>query len=73
MWDGDGAPDCDLLTRGALSLVIGEDVQPGWETGAVLGGLTIEQAQSLDEMAVAFAADGHTAGEVGAAALALAG
>jgi hypothetical protein len=73
LWDVDGAPDCDLLTRGALSLVIGEDVQPGWETGAVLGALTIEQAQRLDEMAVAFSVDGYTATEVGAAALALAG
>lgn len=71
-WDGDGAADCDLLTRAALSLAIGEDVQPGWRTGAVLGALTIDQARRLDEMAVAFSVDQHTAAEVGAKALALA-
>ncbi len=71
-WDSDGAADCDLLTRAALSLAIGEDVQPGWRTGAVLGALTIDQARRLDEMAVAFSVDQHTAAEVGAKALALA-
>ena len=55
-----------------LSLAIGEDVQPGWRTGAVLGALTIDQARRLDEMAVAFSVDQHTAAEVGAKALALA-
>ncbi len=70
-WDGDGASDCDLTTRAALSIAIGEDVQPGWRTGAVLGALTIDQARCLDELAVAFGTDDHTAAEVGAKALAL--
>jgi hypothetical protein len=71
LWDSDGAPDCDRTTRAALSLVIGEDVQPAWRTGAIFGAITIDQAQRLDEMAVAFTVDGFTAGEVGAKALAL--
>lgn len=70
-WDGDGASDCDLTTRAALSIAIGEDVQPAWRTGAVLGALTIDQARRLDELAVAFGTDDHTAAEVGAKALAL--
>lgn len=73
LWtDSGGATECDAMTRGALSLVIGEDLQPAWATGAVLGALTIDQAERLAELADAFAGDDHTATTVGAKALALA-
>jgi len=68
--DGDDG-DTDLLVRAALALVTDKDPSPGWETGALLGALTIDQARRLAEVAVAFGTDDHTAGEVGAKALAL--
>ena len=52
--------DPDALTRAALSLVIGEDVQPTWLTGAVIGSLTIDQAVRLEEIAASFAAGDDT-------------
>ena len=52
--------DPDALTRAALSLVIGEDVQPTWLTGAVIGSLTIDQANRLEEIAASFAAGDDT-------------
>lgn len=70
MWNGDAA-DCDEITRAALSIVIGEDVQPAWHTGAVLGALTIEQALSLRDLADAFVATGEWGDELSAKVLAL--
>ena len=52
--------DPDALTRAALSLVIGEDVQPTWLTGAIIGSLTIDQANRLEEIAASFAAGDDT-------------
>lgn len=72
LWDSGGWQDTDLTMRGALSLVIGEDVQPAWTTGAVIGSLSIDQAVCLSELAVAFRDDDHTASEVGTKVLALA-
>ena len=60
--------DPDALTRAALSLVIGEDVQPAWLTGAVIGSLTVDQAQRLEEIAARFAAgDEATTRQLGVA------
>lgn len=52
-WDDD---DPDMLTRLVLAAVIGEDLQPAWRTGAVLGALTVAQAHQLHQYADAFAA-----------------
>ena len=51
--------------RAALTMAIGEDLQPAWSTGAVLGSLTFPQAQRLAEIAEAFSSDDHTAAELG--------
>lgn len=64
LWDDDPA-DLDQLVRAALTMAIGEDLQPAWSTGAVLGSLTFPQAQRLAEIAEAFASDDHTAAELG--------
>lgn len=64
LWDDDPA-DLDQLVRAALTMAIGEDLQPAWPTGAVLGSLTLTQAQRLAEIAEAFASDDHTAAELG--------
>ncbi len=48
------AEDPDALTRAALALVLGQDLQPTWTTGAVIGSLTIEQADQLAAVAEAF-------------------
>lgn len=61
LWDDD---DPDALTRAALSLVIGEDIQPAWRTGAVLGSLTIDEALDLEELAACFASNPATIGQV---------
>lgn len=50
-------PDGDGLTRAALAIVIGEDLQATWRTGAVLGSLSIEEAQRLHDVAEAFGRD----------------
>ncbi len=47
----------DELIRAALSVVLGEDVQPAWHTGAVIGSLTIDEADRLTQIAGAFADD----------------
>ena len=52
--------DTDLRTRWALAYVIGEDLQPTWRTGAVLGSLTIEQAHELAAVADRYAAGDPT-------------
>lgn len=55
----------DALARAALALVVGEEVQPTWRTGAVLGSLTTAQAQRLTEIAALFAeGDATTCAEV---------
>ena len=45
----------DTYVRSALSLVIGEDVQPAWTTGAVIGSLSVEEAERLADIAAAAA------------------
>lgn len=62
LWD-DEHPDA--LTRAALHLVIGEELQPTWTTGAVLGSLTIAEAERLDELAATYAADPETTRAIG--------
>ena len=63
LWDAD---DPDALTRAALTLAIGGDLQPSWLTGAVLGSLTIDQATRLEDIAAAFGADDtQTAADLG--------
>ncbi len=57
LWDDE---EPEALTRAALALVTGEDLQPTWTTGGVLGSLTIDQAQRLDDIATAFAAGDDT-------------
>lgn len=47
----------DGLTRAALGEVLGENLQPTWRTGAVLGSLTIDEARHLATLAAGFAAD----------------
>lgn len=71
-WDSDGAADCDLMTRAALSIVIGEDVRPAWTTGGVIGSLSIDQAARLDRLASRFVLDDEDTTGIGAKALALA-
>lgn len=66
LWD-DEHPDA--LTRAALSLVIGEDVQPAWSTGAVIGSLTIAEAERLDELAATYATEPATTKALGAAVI----
>ena len=44
----------DTLTRAALEIVLGEDLQPDWNTGAVLGSLTTTQADELADIAHRF-------------------
>lgn len=51
LWDDD---DPDALVRAALSLTIGEDVQPAWSTGGLLGSLTPDEARRLTKIAAAF-------------------
>ncbi|MEO6627900.1 MAG: hypothetical protein ABIP03_04960 [Aquihabitans sp.] len=61
----------DALTRAALSIVIGEDVQPSWSTGAVIGTLAISEAHRLEALAAAFGAgDQRAASQLGLAATA---
>ncbi len=60
------ADDPDALTRAALSLVLDETLQSAWSTGAVLGTLTIDQADQLAEIAQAFgASDPDTCARLG--------
>lgn len=47
----------DELIRAALTVVLGEDVQRAWHTGAVIGSLTIDEADRLTQIAGAFADD----------------
>ena len=55
----------DGLTRAALAMVLGEEVQPAWRTGAALGSLTTAQAKRLAEIAALFAqGDAPTCAEV---------
>jgi hypothetical protein len=58
LWDDD---EPEELTRAALALTINEPfLPPSWPTGAVLGSLTIDQAQRLDDIATAFAGGDNT-------------
>ena len=52
--------DTDLRTRWALAYILGEDLEPTWRTGAVLGSLTIEQAHDLAAVADRYAAGDPT-------------
>ena len=54
LWDD---ADPDALTRAALAVVTGEDVQPAWPTGALIGSLTVDQAERLADLASAFGAN----------------
>ncbi len=49
-------PGDDTATRAAIGLAIGLDLQPAWSTGAVLGSLTIDEAQNVISLAMRFAA-----------------
>lgn len=53
LWDPD---EPDALTRAALHHTIDEQLDPTWTTGAVIGSLTIAEAQHLDGLAAAFGA-----------------
>lgn len=46
----------DAAVRLALAMVIGEELQPAWTTGAVLGSLTTEQAIRLADIASTYRA-----------------
>jgi len=50
----------DGLTRAALGEVIGEDLHPTWRTGAVLGSLSIDEAQRLARLVARFVAGTDT-------------
>lgn len=64
LWDDE---DPEALTRAALAIVTGEDVQPAWPVGAVIGALTIDQADQLADIAAAFGAgDADTCARLGA-------
>ena len=64
--DDDLAPDD--LTRAALAITLGEDVQPALPTGAAIGALTIDEAQRLEALATAYAQGDETvAADIGAA------
>lgn len=47
----------DDLTRAALTLVLDDELQPSWRTGALIGSLTIDEAHRLASIAVAFGDD----------------
>lgn len=51
----------DNKTRAAIAYVIGDDLQPAWRTGAVLGSLTADQADQLADLADAYKAKDKTA------------
>lgn len=55
LYDPDGE-DGETYVRAALAVVIGSDVQPTWATGAVIGSLTIDEAERLADIAQAAAA-----------------
>lgn len=64
--DDDLAPDD--LTRAALAIAIGDDVQPAVPTGAAIGALTIDEAQRLEALALAYGQGDETvAADIGAA------
>lgn len=44
----------DRATRHALGIVLGDDLQPTWATGTVLGALDVDQALRLGQLAEAF-------------------
>lgn len=46
--------DPDALTRAALAMVLGEEIQPAITTGAAVGSLDLDQAQRLADIANAF-------------------
>lgn len=46
----------ETYVRAALSIVIGEELQPAWTTGAVIGSLSVEEAERLADIASAAAA-----------------
>ena len=47
----------EARTRAALAYVTGEDLHPTWATGAVLGSLTVDQANELADLVAAYKAD----------------
>lgn len=51
LYDPDDDEIGESYVRAALSLVIGTDVQPTWATGAVIGTLTIDEAERLSDIA----------------------
>src|SRR5574338_7306 len=64
LWDDE---DPEALTRAALTIVTGEDVQPAWPVGAAIGALTIDQADQLADIAAAFGrGDADTCARLGA-------
>ena len=54
--DGEG----ETYVRAALSMVLGEPIQPAWATGAVIGALTISEADRLADIAQAASAGDET-------------
>lgn len=50
----DDVDDSEALTRAALAETLGADLEPSWLTGAVLGSLTLDEAQRLHQIADAF-------------------